>query len=99
MPDKQVTVLARIRALAGHEGEVKAALLALIPPTRRERGCLLYDLHQSSEDPTRFMFYETWESRPALDAHLKMPHLDAFGAQTKDHLAEPVEITCWEKIA
>ena len=90
MPDQPpLTVLARIRALPGHEHEVKAALLALIPPTRRERGCLNYDLHQSTTDPTLFIFHENWLSRA---------HLDAFEQQTQGLLAEPVEITFWERI-
>ena len=97
MADRPVTVLARVHALPGREAEVIAALLALVQPTRRERGCLNYDLHQSSEDPARFMFYENWESRAALDAHLAAPHLDAFDAQTTGLLAEPVEITFWER--
>jgi quinol monooxygenase YgiN len=100
MPDQPtpLTVLARIRALPGHEHEVKAALLALIPPTRRERGCLNYDLHQSTDDPTLFIFHENWHSRAHLDTHLEQPHLDAFEQQTQGLLAEPVEITFWEII-
>ena len=101
MADQQqtpLTVVARIRALPGHERQVKAALLALIPPTRRERGCLNYDLHQSTEDPALFMFHENWESRAHLDAHLQQPHLDAFEKQTAGRLAEPVEITFWQRI-
>ena len=100
MPDQPppLTVLARIRALPGHEQEVKAALLALIHPTRQERGCLNYDLHQSTTDPALFVFHENWLSRAHLDAHLQMPHLDAFEEQTKGLLAEPVEITFWERL-
>ena len=101
MPDQQqlpLTVLARIRALPGHEQEVKAALLALIPPTREESGCLNYDLHQSTDDPALFVFHENWESRAHLDAHLQQPHLDAFEEQTRGHLAGPVEITFWQRV-
>lgn len=99
MPDQTtpLTVVARVRALPGREQEVKAALLALVAPTRAERGCLNYDLHQSDEDPSLFLFHENWETRADLDAHLEAPHLDAFDRKTKDLLAEPVEITLWRR--
>lgn len=99
MTNERVTVVARIRARAGHEEEVKRALLALIPPTLAEEGCLNYDLHRSLDDPTLFLFHENWTSREALDRHLKMPHLSEFGGRTAGLLAEPVEITVWESVA
>ena len=97
--NERVTVLARVRARAGREAEVQRLLLALVAPSRAEAGCLNYDLHQSMDDPTEFMFYENWTSRAALDAHLDMPYLDAFDAQAEDLLAAPVEITFWQMIS
>ncbi|HYX40715.1 MAG TPA: putative quinol monooxygenase, partial [Pyrinomonadaceae bacterium] len=64
--DERVTVLARVRARAGREAEVRRLLVALVAPSRAEAGCLNYDLHQSADDPTEFMFYENWASRAAL---------------------------------
>ena len=98
MRNSRVTVIARVRARQGMEDEVRAELLALVAPSRLERGCISYHLHQSTEDPAQFMFYENWESRASLDAHLEMPYLDAFDERTKELLAEPVEITLWEMI-
>ena len=49
-----------------------------IEATRRESGCVLYDLHASVTDPERVVFVEQWESREALDAHFASPHLAAF---------------------
>jgi|ERR1041384_1452149 quinol monooxygenase YgiN len=97
--DEQVTVLARVHARAGKEAEVQRLLRALVAPSRAEAGCLNYDLHQSVDDPTEFMFYENWTSRAALDAHLDMPYLNEFDALAEDLLAEPVEITFWQMIS
>jgi quinol monooxygenase YgiN len=99
MDDERVTVLARVRARAGKEAEVRRLLLALVAPSRAEAGCRNYDLHQSADDPTEFMFYENWTSRAALDAHLDMPYLDEFDAQAEALLAAPVEITFWQMIS
>jgi len=94
--DEQVTVLARVHARAGKEAEVRRLLLALVAAARAEAGCLNYDLHQSADDPTEFMFYENWTSRAALDAHLDMPYLNEFDALAEELLAAPVEITFWQ---
>ncbi len=96
MGKKRVTVVARAVAREGMDEQLRAELLALVAPSRAERGCINYDLHQSIDDPRQFMFYENWESREILDAHLEMPYLDAFDERTKEMLAEPVEITLWE---
>jgi len=92
---EQVTVLARIKAKPGLEHAVKKQLLALIEPTRAEPGCLGYDLHQNSDDPTCFMFYENWAGAEELDAHLKKPHLKAFLDRVDELLAEPLDVTRW----
>ena len=99
MQNRRVTVVARFRSRPGAEEKLKAELLSLVAPSRADRGCINYDLHQSPDDPALFMFHEDWTSREALDAHLATPHLDAFDERTKDLLAEPVEITFWEMIS
>lgn len=84
-PQKPGVILtATVKAKAGEEEAVKEALLSLVGPTRKEPGCLLYNLHQSKSDPTVFMFYELWTSQEALDAHGKTPHMKALGAKLKD---------------
>ena len=51
MAQEKVTVVATLKAKAGKEAAVRAAIEAVIAPTRAEPGCINYDLHQSSEDP------------------------------------------------
>jgi quinol monooxygenase YgiN len=99
MIEKRVTVLARIKAKEGMEENVRRELLALIAPSRSEKGCINYDLHQSVEDESVFIFYENWTSKEALDAHMEMPYLNAFDEKVEGMLAEPVEISLWEMIS
>jgi quinol monooxygenase YgiN len=73
-----LTVIAYMKAAPGKRDELKAALEALIEPTTQEAGYVNYDLHQGTEDPDRFFFYENWESPEHLDAHLTQPHLVEF---------------------
>jgi quinol monooxygenase YgiN len=92
------TVVAEVRAKAEHVEAVKAACLALVAPSRADKGCLNYELYQSSEDATLFIFYENWESLQDIEQHLESPHSYAFDAATAGLLAEEEKITYLEKI-
>jgi len=74
-----LTVVATLKAKPGHEDRLLAMLEGLLAPTRAEAGCLNYDLHHSDDEPGTFLFHETWETRPLWEAHMKTPHLVAFG--------------------
>lgn len=99
MAKKKVTVVARMKAKKGMEENVKKVLLSLVSPSRADTGCVNYDLHQSAEDKSIFIFYENWTSKDNLDKHLQTPHLKAFIEKAENILAEPVEITLLEMIS
>lgn len=98
MSTQQITVVATLKAKAGREEALLKELLALIPTTLKEDGCINYDLHRSRQDPTVFVFHENWTLKAALDAHLANTHLTAFMEKADDLLAEPPEIALFEKI-
>ena len=97
MNDK-LTVIAHIRAKAGHEARVREVLLGLIAPTRAEAGCINYDLHVSQDDPRQFVFYENWASESHLEAHANSPHLRAFRNLANEILDNAVEVTKWRML-
>lgn len=99
MADKKVTVVARIRAKEGMEEKAKQELMALVSPTRSEKGCINYDLHQSVENKSLFMFYENWASKRDLDEHLEMPYMKSHMEKASEILAGPADITIWEMIS
>jgi quinol monooxygenase YgiN len=99
MNSKTIIVVATARARPGREEELKTVLLSLIAPTRREAGCLNYDMHISPDDPARFLFHENWTSRAALEAHLQTPHFQAVSARFGELCTAPPEIGIWEKFA
>ena len=94
-----LTVVAEMRARPGRESDLRDALLSLIEPTRKEDGCVQYDLHVHTEDPYRFVFYENWASRERLNIHLESPHLRAFVYVSADLLAEPMRVATYTRIA
>ncbi|MFN3324950.1 MAG: putative quinol monooxygenase [Bryobacteraceae bacterium] len=99
MAETLLTVVADLVAKPGKEEDLKRQLLALVDPTRREEGCVQYDLHQSTDEPARFVFYENWTSRGALDRHLQSAHITAFRQLATELLAEPPRILTYTRIA
>ena len=67
MNAKSLTVIAQIKAKPGKEGQVRQELLSLVAPSRKDAGCLNYDLHQALDNPTLFLFHENWTSKAHLD--------------------------------
>src|SRR5512140_881693 len=92
-----VTVIAEMRANEGREDELKNHLLVLIERTRREEGCVQYDLHVG-EDPRSFLFVENWTTVEALDRHANSAHMKVFKAATAD-LREAPKVRLFTKIA
>lgn len=92
-----LTVVAKLKAKNGCEEQLGELLRSLVGPTRAEQGCINYDLHRSHEDPSLFIFYENWESRPLWEAHMRSPHLVAFGEKQGD-LTESWELFVGEKV-
>ena len=98
MNGKPVTVVAQIKAKQGAEEQVRKELLALVAPSRMDRGCQGYDLHQGEGMPGLFMFYENWASHELLEEHLQKPELQSALGRLSALSSEPPRITLWEKI-
>jgi len=98
MSEKNIRVIARMKAQQGKESRLQKELAALIGPSRSEPGCITYILHQSPEDKTSFMFYEHWADKKDLDEHLKKPYIKTFMDSAAQLLDGPVSITLWEMI-
>lgn len=64
----------------GAVAAVREALHAMETETRKEAGCLTYAFSADINDPSMVRIFERWESQEALAAHLKTPHMAAFGA-------------------
>jgi quinol monooxygenase YgiN len=94
-----LTVLAYVTAKAGHEDEVRSALLDLVAHTRNEEGCINYDLHESQGTPGEFAIYENWKDASCLDAHAKSAHLQDFRRKMAHLLEHPSEITTWRMVS
>jgi len=76
-----IRVIGRVEAREGMREELYAALVTLVTHTRREAGCLRYELWEQDDRPGAFAFVEEWATGADLDAHLASAHMaDAVAA-------------------
>lgn len=87
-----IAIIAVLKAKPGKIEALKQALQALVLPTRREPGNVEYMLFQLQDTPEVFYVRESWHGQAGLDAHIALPHFQAFISQMEDLLAEPLRL-------
>jgi quinol monooxygenase YgiN len=90
-PSKPFTMIVRLQVKPGMEAKFEGAFSEAVKETRKEKGCIAYDLARDVKDPTRYLVYERWKSLPDLDAHLKSKHITSLLSELKELLAGPPE--------
>ena len=98
LPKDAATLMVILRPREGQDLFLEAELRALIGPTRKEDGCLRYDLYRLTEGPAAYLLYEIWESRAHHTAHTKTDHFTRWNAR-KDSLLASREAGFWKQIA
>jgi quinol monooxygenase YgiN len=93
MANEKIVLIARLKVKKGMEDDAKRAALSIVAPSRAEAGCLNYDFHQSIDDPTVFIWHETWSNKEAIETHGKSAHFANFSEEIKDLVDEPLQIT------
>ena len=94
-----IHVIAVITAKPGKREEILRHFQANVPAVHAEKGCIEYGAAvdadpalpvQTKYGPDTFVVVEKWESMNALKAHAAAPHMQAYGAKTKELLASRV---------
>ncbi|HVB15646.1 MAG TPA: putative quinol monooxygenase [Stellaceae bacterium] len=67
-----VRLVVTINAAPGKGAEFAAAFKPRCDESRKDSGCLQFEIFQSVLDPDKFTLIELWESQAALDAHAKL---------------------------
>ncbi len=92
-----ITIVATLRAKAEYRETVLATLQELVKASLQEDGCKEYRLHVSANNPLEFLFYETWKSKEAIDAHTQTPHFLDFQQKATEWL-EQSEINLYQPL-
>ena len=98
MNNEKIVLIARLKVQADKVEEAKAAALAIVEDSRAEAGCINYDIHQSIEDETVFLWHETWANKAAIDEHFATPFFGEFFKIVGEIAAEPPQINLTKKI-
>jgi quinol monooxygenase YgiN len=97
LPKDAVTLIVILRAREGQETLLEAELRALVGPSRKEEGCLRYDLHRSVDAPGALLLHEVWASREAHAEHTRLAHFLRWNAR-KDALLASREANFWKQV-
>jgi quinol monooxygenase YgiN len=86
-----IIVRITMKALMEKRTEMMQTLLSMIEPTRKEKGCLSYDVFFDTEGKTVFNLIEEWETGEDLEHHIRSERFSVL-LGTKSLLAKPLEM-------
>ena len=86
----QITVI--LTAKENTAAELKNQLIALVALSRKETGCLQYDLHQNTQKSNVYVLHEIWENEAIFEKHNNQEYVKAFFALAPSLLEKEAEI-------
>jgi quinol monooxygenase YgiN len=86
-------VFAKVTAKPGATLRLRSAAKILVPSTRKESGCLSYELFQSVGNDRELWFHARWTNDSSLDAHGKSEHVALWLRAVEEFAVGPVEVT------
>ena len=79
--------------------DFEKALIPLLDGVSTEDGTLDFKVFRQNDEPTRYLFYETYRDQEALDYHRTTEYREDFIKVLEDSMAEdPIE-GFWEEVA
>ena len=85
-------------AKTGREAEVAATLAKLTEESRKESGCVTYQVHRHKTDPRRSFIYEQYKDDAALETHRGSPHFLQYAKKELPKVADRVEGHLYEPL-
>jgi quinol monooxygenase YgiN len=85
-------------AKAGHDADVVPIFAKLTEESRKEPGCLMYQVHRHKTEPRRFFIYEQYKDDAALEAHRTSAHFLQHARKELTKVADRVEGHLYEAL-
>lgn len=82
-----IIVTALLTPKEGQEEQVLAALKRVQEASRKETGCIIYNLHKTVEGNT-FVLYEEWANAEAMEEHIHSDHYLEYRAAISDRVSD-----------
>jgi (4S)-4-hydroxy-5-phosphonooxypentane-2,3-dione isomerase len=78
-------------AKATREAETAALFAKLTELSRKEPGCVTYQVHRHKTEARRFFIYEQYKDDAALEAHRASPHFLQYAKKELPKVADRIE--------
>ncbi len=98
MNDENIILVARLKVKDDKIEEAKEIALAILDDSRAEDKNINYDIHQAIDDPTVFVWHETWVNKAAIDEHFEKDFFKEFFTKISAVAVEPPQITMTKMI-
>ena len=85
-------------AKTGREAEVAELFSHLTAESRKEPGCVMYQVHRHRTEPRRFFIYEQYKDEAALEAHRNSSHFLQFAKKDLPKIADRIEGHLYEAL-
>jgi quinol monooxygenase YgiN len=82
-------VIAEIVSKTDKADELRALMVPFAEGAAKEPGCLSYQLLEVIGEPGRFLTFERWTDKGALQAHMVTPEIKAIVPKLEPVLAKP----------
>ncbi|MDC0610575.1 antibiotic biosynthesis monooxygenase [Vibrio sp.] len=95
-----VYLLAEIEAKPGLSESLYTLLTTLVTESRKEEGCITYELLQDIEKEELFIMREEWKSEQALTEHQQTPHFQYFVTTAQElNLLDKLDVKSFKIVA
>ena len=93
-----IRVVARDHLQPGMRDKLLPLIRELVEITLTEKGNISYTYTQDVNDPDYYAMIEVWETKEALDAHMKSEHFQRIIPQVGALMAEPSRIEIYTEV-
>jgi quinol monooxygenase YgiN len=87
-----VKVIVKMILKENQINDLKTLVPELVAETRKESGCIQYQLIQDRDNNNIFFFVEEWDSSSSLEKHMNSPHFHRAMPRLEKIQAVPMEI-------
>jgi len=88
---KQVYVVTYIDVFPNFAAETTKALQQFADDSRKDPGCVRFEILRDVERTNHFSVVEVWQSRQAYEAHLGLAHTKTFRERIQPGLGSPFD--------
>lgn len=78
--------------------EVVELYRELVELTRKEKGCIKYELYQDEKDPLSIAMIEEWATKEDLERHLSSDHFLRLVPQIREHMQKQTDMGIYNRI-